>query len=140
MRQLLDFADFGGVSSSHISASLRYCATGMMALMAITRCHQLSGLQQWIRRQHINDPHHVLLYQDYLKIVICSVAFLKSQKTTKKKGEPEILDLVEVPSSNKVPMKRQVSRGTAPAAPAPAPASTLAPVQKEVMEAFPASD
>ena len=112
----------------------------MMALMAITRCHQLSGLQQWIRRQHINDPHHVLLYQDYLKIVICSVAFLKSQKTTKKKGEPEILDLVEVPSSNKVPMKRQVSRGTAPAAPAPAPASTLAPVQKEVMEAFPASD
>ena len=100
MRQLFDFADFGG-NSSHISASLRYCATGMMAMMALmarTRCHQLSGLQQWIRRQHINDPHHVILYQAYLKIVIFW-HFWNLKKTTKKWAEPEILDLVEVPSS-----------------------------------------
>ena len=140
MRQLFDFADFGG-NSSHISASLRYCATGMMAMMALmarTRCHQLSGLQQWIRRQHINDPHHVILYQAYLKIVIFW-HFWNLKKRPKSELSLRYWTLWKC-HLVLVPMKWHVSRGTALAAPAPAPASTLAPVQKEVMEAFPASD
>ena len=144
VRQLLDLADFGGVSSSHISASLRYCATGMMAMMALMariRCHHghqgcNSGSEGNISMIHILR----LLYQDYLKIVIyVQWHFLNLKKRPKSELSLRYWTLWKCHLAL-VPMKWQVSRGTAPAAPAPAPASTLAPVQKEVMEAFPAID
>ena len=66
-------------------------------IMAILGC---SGLFRRQKIVTINDPHKKYYYiKIILRLSYFQWHFWNLKKTTKKKAEPEILDLVEVPSS-----------------------------------------